>query len=75
MVIINKISLCTLLSKIMEGPWRGHEILLWSVTLVWEATKMEMFFEKPMWHVIKMSGQQLNSCLAAHQVRCGNTKV
>jgi hypothetical protein len=48
---------------------------VWSVTLVWAATKMKVVFEKPTWHVIKLSGQQLNSCLAAHQVGCGNTKV
>jgi hypothetical protein len=49
--------------------------VLWSVTLVWAATKTKVVLGKPAWHVIKLSGQQLNSRLAARQVGCGNTKV
>jgi hypothetical protein len=57
------------------GCFVMNDLSIWSLTLVWAATKMKVVFEKPTWHVIMLFEQQLNSCLAAHQVGCGNTKV
>ena len=66
----------TLHDEVASMIWLlSQHCFVWSVTLVWAATRMKVVFEKPAWHVIKLSGQQWKSCLAAHQAGCSNTKV